>query len=57
MHWFKSYAKKYPKCSKCNTLSGHFHLIMNFKVTIKKYLLLYILKGSFNINLKHSKFS
>jgi len=33
--------------------SGHFYLIVNFKVTLRKKLPLYNLKGSFNINLRH----
>ena len=31
--------------------SGHFYLIVNFKVTIRKNMPLYNLKRSFNINL------
>jgi len=31
-----------------------FYMIVNFKVTMRKYLPLYNLKCSFNINLKHS---
>ena len=37
-----------------NTCSGHFYLIVNFKVTVRKYMSLYNLNGYFNINRKHS---
>ena len=37
-----------------NTCSGHFYLIVNFKVTVRKYMPLYNLKGYFNINRKQS---
>ena len=34
------------KCTpKCNTFPGHFYLIVNFKVTMRKYMPLYNLKG------------
>ena len=44
----------YPKCSKCNTFPGHFYLIMNFKVTIRKYMP-YNFRGESCQNMKNCK--
>ena len=44
----------YPKCSKCNTFPGHFYLIMNFKVTIRKYMP-YNFRGESCQNMKNWK--
>ena len=48
--------KNIPKNVASVTLfSGHFFLIVNFKVTVRKHLLLInTLKGTSNINIKHS---
>ena len=46
--------KNVPRNVASLTLSRHFYLIANFKVTMRKYMPLYNLKGSFNRNRKHT---